>query len=270
MTMTGSAGWLARICVSSSSPLRPGMRISVISTSGRSRRNAASAVSAWSNAVGAIPPWRSARSSTQRIEASSSTSQTLRGFTEVDDMEGQQDRKLGQAGPALELDQAIVTAHQVLRDREPESGAIRTPGDERIEQRLAQVVGHARPVVFELHARDQAMTAGADVHVGQRARAQYDATLAAVVLRDRLQRVAAEVEHRLDDQIAIQRQRRQARIVVALDRHGRRRIGCEQVAHVLQQLVNVRLLATGRVARTEERVDESGEAIGLADDHRGV
>ena len=44
-------------------------------------QGAASAVSAWSNAVGAIPPWRSARSSTQRIEASSSTSQTLRGFS---------------------------------------------------------------------------------------------------------------------------------------------------------------------------------------------
>ena len=56
MTMTGSSGWLARICVSSSRPLRPGMRMSVISTSGRSRRKAANAVSAWSNAVGDIPP----------------------------------------------------------------------------------------------------------------------------------------------------------------------------------------------------------------------
>ena len=42
-----------------------------------SRRNAASAVSASSKAVGDMPPCRSARSSTQRIEASSSTSQTL-------------------------------------------------------------------------------------------------------------------------------------------------------------------------------------------------
>src|SRR5690349_14442770 len=114
-----------------------------------------------------MPPWRSARSSTQRIEASSSTSQTLSGFT---DMEGQQDREKGQAGATLELDQTVVTADQVLRDREPESRAIRTSGDERIEQRLAQVVGHAGSVIFELHARDQAMTARADVHIGKRAR----------------------------------------------------------------------------------------------------
>src|SRR5688500_19330904 len=106
--------------------------MSVISTSGRSRLNAASAVSAWSKAVGDIPPWRSARSSTQRIEASSSTSQTLRGFSEMD-MEGQQDRELGQTGTTLELDQAVVTADQVLCDGEAESRAV---GADRKSTRL--------------------------------------------------------------------------------------------------------------------------------------
>ena len=52
------------------------MRMSVISTSGDSRRSAASAGSAASKARGAMPSLRSARSSTQRMEASSSTSQT--------------------------------------------------------------------------------------------------------------------------------------------------------------------------------------------------
>src|ERR1044072_9170290 len=142
------------------------------------------------------------------MEASSSTSQTLRGFTDLDGIERQEDREKGEARADFETDQAVVTADQVLRDREPESGAVRTPGDERIEQRLAQVVGHAGPVVFELHARDDTMPASADVHVGERARAQDDAALAARVLRDRLQRIAPEVEHRLDDQIAMERRRR--------------------------------------------------------------
>src|SRR5262245_15357495 len=152
MTMTGNSGWLARICVSNSRPLRPGMRMSVMSTSGRSRRNAASAVSAWSNAVADIPPWRSARSSTQRMEASSSTSQTLRGFSEMD-MERQQDRELGETGTALELDQAVVTADQVLRDRQTEARAVGTSGHQRVEKSVAQSIGYARTVVFELHAR---------------------------------------------------------------------------------------------------------------------
>src|SRR5262245_2753706 len=149
-----------------------------------------------------MPPWRNARSSTQRIEASSSTSQTLRGFSEMD-MEGQQDRELGQSGTALEFDQAVVTADEVLRDSETEPGAIGTAGHERIEQGFAQVVGHARTVVFELHAGDESMPARADVDVGQRSRTQHDAAFAAGVPCDRLQRVAPEIEHRLDHEIAI-------------------------------------------------------------------
>src|SRR5918995_133450 len=260
MTMTGSSGWLARICVSNSRPLRPGMRMSVINTSGRSRRKAASAVSAWSKAVGDIPPWRSARSSTQRMEASSSTSQTLRGFSEMD-MERQQDRELGQTGTTLELDQAFVATDQILRDRKTEPRAVGAPGHEWIEERVAQMVGHARTVVFELDAGDEPVTARADVDVGQRARAQHDAALAARVLRDRLQRVATEVEHRLDDEIAIERQRRQARVVVTFDHHARRRVGGEQVTHVLRQLVNVGQLATRCVSRPEHRIDQPGEPI---------
>ena len=112
---------------------------------------------------------------------------------------------MGQTGTTLELDQAVVTADQVLRDRKTEPRAVGASGHERIEQRVAQMVGHARTVVFELHARDEPMAARADVDVGQRARAQHDAALAARVLRDRLQRVATEVEHRLDDEIAIER-----------------------------------------------------------------
>jgi hypothetical protein len=62
------------------------------------------------------------------------------------DMEGQQDRELGQSGTAFELDQAVVTADEVLRDRETEPGAIGTAGHERIEQGFAQMVGTPGPL----------------------------------------------------------------------------------------------------------------------------
>ena len=52
------------------------MRMSVISTSGASERSAASALSAWSKQRADMPLPFSAFSSTQRMEASSSTNQT--------------------------------------------------------------------------------------------------------------------------------------------------------------------------------------------------
>src|SRR5262249_19786948 len=101
-----------------------------------------------------MPPWRSARSSTQRIEASSSTSRTLRFFA-VCSMEGQQDREGGQARPALELDEPVVTTDEILRDGESEARAVGSTRHEGIEQRLAQMLRHAGAVVLELHARDE-------------------------------------------------------------------------------------------------------------------
>ena len=76
MTITGSVGCAPRTSRSRSMPELPGMRMSVSSTSGASARSAASAGSAASKARGTMPLARNARSSTQRMDASSSTSQT--------------------------------------------------------------------------------------------------------------------------------------------------------------------------------------------------
>src|SRR5690606_34322463 len=102
-----------------------------------------------------MPPCRSARSRTQRMEASTSTSQTLRGLTGVCNMEWQQDSKDGLARPTREFDQAVVTTHQVLRHCQTKSSTVGSPRNERIKQCVAQMLGHTRPVVFELHAGDQ-------------------------------------------------------------------------------------------------------------------
>src|SRR5690606_3994639 len=118
--------------------LRPGMRMSVISTSGRDSRSAVSAGSACSKAVAFMPAWRNARSSTQRMEASSSTTQTSRGLMFCD-MEGQQQGEDGGAWAAVELDQSIVATGQVLRHGQAQAGPIGASGDQGIEQRIAQV-----------------------------------------------------------------------------------------------------------------------------------
>ena len=89
-------------------------------------------------------------------------------------MEWQQDGEDGLTGAAFEFDEAVVTAHEILRDGETESGAVRTTCDQRIEQRVAQLLWHAGTVVLELHARDESVATRADVHVRQRSRTQRD------------------------------------------------------------------------------------------------
>ena len=64
-----------------SKPLRPGMRISVMRTSGASPRSAVKTLSAWSKHLAVMPLPFSAFSNTQRMDESSSTSQTCSGFT---------------------------------------------------------------------------------------------------------------------------------------------------------------------------------------------
>src|SRR6188474_11588 len=266
MTITGRRGRLARISSRSCRPLRPGMRISVTSTSGSSRRNALSTASDSSNNVVLMPPCLSARSSTQRIEASSSTTQTLSMFAEPVVVEGQQDREHGAPGPTLELDQAVVAADEVLSYGEAKAGAARAPRHERIEDRVLELRWNARSVVFNLDAGDDAVAAAADARIGERARAQHDSTLRAHGLHG----VSTEVQERLDDEIPVKTQPREARIVVALDLHGAGRLGRQQMANMLYQFVDVERLLAGLLSRTEQRIDETREAIGLGDDDRCV
>src|SRR5262245_15974286 len=108
------------------------------------------------------------------MEASSSTSQTLRGLTGIWSMEWQQDSEDGPTGPAFELDESVVPADQVLRNRKTEPGAVRAPRYERIEQCVPQLIWNSRTVVLELHARDQSMTTRADVDVRERTRTQRE------------------------------------------------------------------------------------------------
>ena len=167
-----------------------------------------------------------------------------------------------------------MTTHQVLRHCQTESSTVGSPRDERIKQSVAQMLGHARAVVLELHAGDQSMATRADIHIRERTSPQHQTSTAAVVLvrclSHCLHGVAAQIQHRLDDEIAIQVQWRQARIVIPIDHHARWRICREQMPHVLQQLMDVDRFLAGQMPRTEQRIDQRHQSIGFADDDRRV
>ncbi len=137
MTMIGRSGCELRRRSSSAMPLIPGMRTSVISTSGALWSSASRTCSARSKVCVSISACRSALSSTQRTDWSSSTTQTLSEcsviHTRLALLERYAQVEDGAAGPALEFDQAAVAADEFLRRGKSEPGAFRAAGDQRIE-----------------------------------------------------------------------------------------------------------------------------------------
>ena len=73
---------------------------------------------------------------------------------------------------ARELDEPAVTAHEVLRDREAEARARRPSGDERIENRLLELVRDTGAVIFDLGLEHQAVTLASHRVIAQRARSE--------------------------------------------------------------------------------------------------
>src|SRR5690606_34347836 len=97
------------------------------------------------------PAWRYARSSTQRTDWSSSTTQTSSSCAIVRLLrEREADEEHRPAGPAFELDQAPVACDEVLRHRQAQPGAVRPPGDERIEHGIGELRRNAGTVVLDL------------------------------------------------------------------------------------------------------------------------
>src|SRR5215510_11895918 len=149
-------------------------------------------------------------------------------------MEWQQDGEGGQTRTTFEFDETVMTAHQILRDCQTEAGAVGATSDEWIKERVSQMLRYARAGILELDAGNQSVAACADVLIGQRARSKNDATAIGAILREGLRSVAAKVQHGLDDLVTIEKQRRQARIVIALHHNARRCVGSEQMSDVLQ------------------------------------
>src|SRR6185437_8605585 len=193
MMMTGVDGSRAWSCFMNSRPEVPGMRMSLSTTCGVSSPNRSSAWRAFSNVRCAMPSRASAFSNTQRIERSSSITQTGlvianasrvrslspgrglgRGSIRGPFHHRQQDREPRAPWNALELDEAAVLAHEALRERQAQAGAALAAAHQRIEDALGELRRDARAVVLDRHGDRMAVAVARDRHLARDARGDAD------------------------------------------------------------------------------------------------
>ena len=67
-----------------------------------------------------------------------------------------------------------MTSHEVLRDAESETGAVGTAGDEGVENRVANLGQHTRPVVLELNRSDESIAFRSHTDVDRSTRAENE------------------------------------------------------------------------------------------------
>ena len=99
--------------------------------------------------------------------------------------------------------------------------------------------------------------------VGERSRAQRQRHLAAACSRDG---VADDVEHGLDHLVPVQHEHGQAGVVVPLPPDPAAVVDGDETHDMLEHVVNVDLGLVDRAARSQQRVDQAGEAIDLVHD----
>src|SRR4051812_7576645 len=106
------------------------------------------------------------------------------------------------------------------------------------------------------------MSLAQDSHLAHRARAKSDRR------GSRLCGVARNVEHRLDELLAVADDLRQARVVVALDLDAE--LGLDQAPRPLEDFVDADRLDARRSMRREHAVHQALQPIRLLDDHLRV
>ena len=144
-----------------------------------------------------------------------------------------------------------MAADEILRYPQTEACSLGAAGHERIENGIADFREHAGTVVLELNRRHQAMPLGTDADTGSRAGSKHHARRPHAAVRQRLNGVAAEVQHRLNDVVGIDGERRQAGIVVAIDDKPFGSVAAQQMIDALQQLVDVHELFGRGASRAE-------------------
>src|SRR5574343_348621 len=246
MMMTGSAGSRALTLASSSSPEPPGMRMSDTSTCGVSSSRAASMSRALLKLRTGSPSRARAFSSTKRIEWSSSTTQMDfirflgRAGGLVTSGQWQCDSEVRQARLALAIDHALVLLGDRLRERESEARAAIPPGDQGEEDAIPDLGGDAGTVVLDMQFQCQAPALLADRDLPGHAGAQHDLGVARRnARRQHLRRVLHDVEHHLDQLLAVTAEVGQRGVVVARDREALGMFDQHQRAHALADFMDV-------------------------------
>src|SRR5262245_23832318 len=108
---------------------------------------------------------------------------------------------------------ASMARDEILSNCEPEPRSIRPARDKWVEDAGMQLRRHTRPIVFNLHTRDEPVPAISNVHVRQRTCTQRDMT----PLADSLHSVARYIEQRLDELVPVKHGVGQTRVVIPVD-----------------------------------------------------
>src|SRR4030095_5547849 len=157
MKSVSTPSWRAR--ESTSRPETSGMRMSISARSKVRARRAASASTPLDTVTTVCPCCAHARSSTQRIDSSSSATRMVpgRSGSGVDMVlaHGKRDAEARAAARArLVREDAAVLGDDTVPDRQPEPGAARLGGEEGGEQVALRMLGDARPVVRDGHRQE--------------------------------------------------------------------------------------------------------------------
>ena len=155
-----------------------------------------------------------------------------------------------------------------LGNRQPEAGAVGTPGYHGRKNRVDHVFRNTRSVVDDVHPADQSMPLGAHRELPLGPGAQGD--LALLGVQSGLQRVAHDVQHRLDQLGPVGGKFWQARVVIPQDDRPVIRFRCNQVAHVLEHFMNIERLPVQLLVGAQQAVHQVAQAICLADNDPGV
>ena len=162
--------------------------------------------------------------------------------------------------------------HERLRERQPQTRPAIATRYQRVEDAIAKGLGNARTVVLHMQFQCQSEALLADRDLARDARAQHDARIARQdALGQRLRRVVHDVEHGLDELLAVAAEFGDRRVVVALHLQPTRVLGLHERAHAFADLVDVAVAHHVRVAvRREQAVNQRLQTIGLVDDDVGV
>ena len=166
---------------------------------------------------------------------------------------------------------STVFARDLLRQRKAQAAALGAARDQRQEQLLGHVLGHAVAVVDDFDAHRQ----GRNV-IGSRVRsgiaAQARRVLGAGAQGDGggagLDRIAYQVPHRLHQPVGIPGQLRQARVVVAHQPHRPSGVAFGQPQHALEHAVDVEWHVRAWRRRCEQLVDQRRQPRDLVIDQR--
>src|SRR5262245_8949659 len=272
MKSVSTPSWRARD--STSRPETSGIRMSTRARSKLRARSASSASAPLATVTTVWPCCAQARSSTQRIDSSSSATRMVPGTSGsgVDMVlaHGKGDAKAGTTARArLVGDDAAVLRDDAMAQRQPEAGPARLGGEERREEVALGVLGHAGTGVRD-GDREQLVAVRPAAHVVARLDAGGHRQLA--LAAERLDGVLDQVEEHLGQLRAVTEDRGQTGIELRAERDAAEagRLALQR-QDVVQDAVDVerRDLQLGRGAEPAELLHEAVQPVDLTDDDVG-